>query len=42
MTMPCYKISESMITTICYKSGDNNKSGNNENKVCLIPRIWGW
>ena len=35
--MLCYKSSESMMTTACYKSGnDNDKSENNKDKVCLL------
>ena len=41
MTMPCYKNGKSLITATCYKNGDNdNKSDNNEDKICLLLRRW--
>ena len=37
--MPCYKSGKSIMTTACYKSGnDDDKSDNNEDKVCLLLR----
>ena len=38
--MPCYESSKSVMTVTCYKSG-NDKSDNNENKVCLLLKRWG-
>ena len=37
MTMFCYKNDKSIMTAVCYKSGDDNdKSDNNEDKICLL------
>ena len=36
--MPCYESGKSMITMACYKSGNDDKSDNNEDKVCLLLR----
>ena len=39
--MLCYKSGKSMIKVACYKSGnDNDKSNNNEDKVCLLLKRW--
>ena len=40
--IPCYKNGKSMITVACYKSDDDNKFNNNENKICLLLRRWVW
>ena len=40
--MPCYENSKSIIKAAHYKSGDNDKSNNNKNKICLLPRKSGW
>ena len=40
--MPCYKKGKLIIMTACYKSGnDDNKSDNNEDKICLLLKRWG-
>ena len=40
--MPCYKSCESMMTRVCYKSGNNdNESDNNEDKIGLLQKRWG-
>ena len=37
MTMPCYKSGKSIMTAVCYKSGnDDDKSNDNEDKVDLV------
>ena len=37
MTMPYYKSDKSIMTAACNKSGvDNDKSDNNEDKICLL------
>ena len=39
MTMPCYKNGESLMMAACYKSSNNDdKSDNNEDKVCLLSK----
>ena len=39
--MPYYESDKSMITIACYKSGnDNDKSDNNEDKICLLLKRW--
>ena len=39
MTMLCYKTGKLLMTAVCYKSvNDDDKSGNNEDKVCLLLR----
>ena len=47
--MPCYKSGKSMMTVAYYKSGNkddksdnNDEFDNNEDKVCLFLRRWGW
>ena len=47
--MPCYKSGKSMIMAAHYKCGNdndksdnNNEFDNNEDKVCLLLREWGW
>ena len=37
MTMPCYKSGKSIMTAVCYESGNNNdESNNNKDKICLL------
>ena len=38
MTMPYYKSGKSMLMAARYKSGNNDKSDNNEDKICLLLR----
>ena len=40
--MPCYESGKSMMMVVCYKSGNDNKSDNNEDKVYLLLKRWGW
>ena len=41
--MLCYKSGKLMIMAACYKSGNNdNKSNNNENKICFFLKRWVW
>ena len=42
MTMPHYKNGKPIMTAACYKSGnDNDKSDNNEDKICSLLKRWG-
>ena len=41
--MLCYKSGKSIIMVACYNSGkDDDKFDNNEDKLCLLLRRWGW
>ena len=39
--MPCYESGELMMTAPYYKSGNDDKSDNNKDKVCLLLKRWG-
>ena len=39
MTTVCYKNTKSMMMAVCYKSGNDNKFDNNEDKVCLSKKM---